>query len=69
MFDAISNNDCGSSVCSTVRKLCVLYWVVGNFDVTFLSEMYSRNQHDIYFLIVCVGFDFFSMLGEPVSIP
>jgi hypothetical protein len=69
MFVAIFNNDCCPSVCYTIGMLCVVYWVVRNFDITFLSEMCFRNQHDIYFLILYVDFDFFSMLDEPVSFP
>ena len=69
MFDAIFDNDCVSSVGSTIGKWCVVYCVPRDVDVTFFSEMCFWNQQDICLLMLYLGFDFFSMLGEPISIP
>ena len=67
MFDAIFNNDCGSSVCSTIGMLCVVYCVLWNFNVA-CGEMCFRNHYDVCVLVLYVDFDFCSMLGEPISI-
>ena len=69
MFDTIFNNDCGSSVCSTIGMLCVVYCVVRDFNVASRGEMCFRNQHDVRFLVLYEGFDFCSMLDEPIGIP
>ena len=69
MFDDIFKNDCVSSVCGTIGMLCVVYCVFWNFNVAFRGEMLFRNQHDVFFLVLYVGFDFCSMLGKPSRIP
>ena len=70
MLGAIFNNDCGSSMFSTIGMLYAVDCVFGNFDaIFFFGEMCFINQHDVDFLILCVSFDFFSMLGEPIIIP
>ena len=53
MCDNISNNDCGSSMCSAIG-MCVVCCVFMNFDVT-LGEMRFRNQC-LGFLILNVSF-------------
>jgi len=44
VFDAGFNNNCSSSVSSTVGLLGVVYCVVGNFNVAFGGEVGFRNQ-------------------------
>jgi hypothetical protein len=44
VFDASFNNNCSSSVSSTVGVLGVAYCVVGNFNLAFGGEVGFRNQ-------------------------
>jgi len=63
------NNNCVSPVCSTIGMLCVVYCVVWDFNVDSRGEMCFRNEHDVCFLVLYEGFNFCSLLGEPISIP
>jgi hypothetical protein len=69
MFDTIFNNNCSPSERGVVGILGGIYYVVWNFNVASRGEMRLRNQHKVYILGLYVGFDFRSMLGEPISIP
>jgi hypothetical protein len=69
MFDTVFNNNCSPSVCSAVGILGGIYCVVWNLNVASRGEMRLKNQHNVYILGLYVGFDFRSMLGEPISIP
>jgi hypothetical protein len=68
VFDASFNNNCSSSVSSTVGVLGVVYCVVGNFNVAFGGKVGFRNQQDVRLLVSDVGFDFFDVKGQPTGI-
>ena len=68
MFYA-SFDDCCAAVCSSVRVLCVISSVVGEFEVVPRGEVRFRYEHDIDLLGLYILFNFFCMLGESDGIP
>jgi hypothetical protein len=69
VLDRICNNDGCSSVRGVITMEINIKCVVRNFNVASRGEVRFRNQHDICSLGLYVGFDFCSMLGEPIGVP